>query len=187
MDVNKTKINIDDAIMLATWVNTSAVMDSYMKNLENLKKLAELEEGDAMKAIEDMFNNISLSDSKYESTIKQLEFQKRLSIQQVDIDEISSTLCDAYGVYSKIVGVNHRERMVNSPINKGIDPEMMEVSIKQAEQFMSIFETIVNEYKVNDKDFNKIQSDMLNEKMKNYLDDEEYEKCAIIRDKLNAM
>ena len=117
----------------------------------------------------------------YDSLIDQAETYKLKNTPlDTNIHHIDALMIDAYHVYHRLKiteeKVNQMMDMIQIPF---INKDMM---INETNKYKAIFEDLLENYKYDDPEIRGIQKGFLTEKMKEYVDKEEYENAARVRD-----
>jgi len=148
----KHKINIKDFLTFITWVQTYCLFEGKKFKYNNLLMQAE---------------TYSFNDTPLDT----------------NIHRIDDLMIDAFQIY-------HKLKETEDKISEVLDdmPEMKNIPIKKEEmiaetkKYEYIFEDLIENYKFDDPEVKGIQKGILTEKMAEYVQTEEYEKAAKVRD-----
>jgi len=184
----KTKIKIDDFLMLIGWVEVhhqlehSSFSNDDLANgkVPNLKNLVE--------NFSKPFKYQNLLDQAYTNKLADLPIDTK-------INHVDDFMVDVYRIYNKIIDTESKiditdvyKQMTASP---GLDKEMMKQIkpdlLKGAlDDFKKIFLDIIYNYEFEGTEIRGIQKNFIQEKLNYLIENEEYEEAAIFRDKLKT-
>lgn len=130
--------------------------------------------------------------SPYENLLEQVETYKLKNTPlDTDIHNIDDLMVDAYILYEKIKSkeeeiINMSDHFIYSNINNlfGFEIDINEVQ-KELGKLTDAFDYIMMECDFEGVQIKGIQKNFLNDKLKELVESEEYEKAAKIRDKIN--
>jgi len=113
----------------------------------------------------------------------QMLLDKSISIDSVLVDSnvlhIDELMLDAYGVYNKMKKVNEHIDMIDMFKVANLKKEDV---IRETEKYFNIFQDLIENYKYDDPEIRGIQQGILNEKMLDCVNVEDYETAAKYRD-----
>lgn len=95
-----------------------------------------------------------------------------------NLHKIDDLVIDAFKVYHKL---KETEEKVMDVI-ESIPLVSKEDALRETKRYENIFEDLMENYKFEDPEVRGIQKDVLNEKMKEYVAEEDYENAAKVRD-----
>lgn len=118
---------------------------------------------------------------KYEPLLEQAETYK-LNNTPLDttIHHIDELMIDAFQIYTKLQSTKERVKEVIENIQfPFITKDMI---LNEANKYEKIFEDLMENYKYEDPEIRGIQKGFLTERMKKYVEVEDYENAARVRD-----
>lgn len=115
----------------------------------------------------------------YQSLLEQAETYKFTNTPfDTKLHCIDELMIDAFKIYHKLKESEKRVEEVLETIPFVNKEEML----NETKKYQSIFEDLIENYKYEDTEIRGIQKGILNEKMNEYVAEENYEKAAIVRD-----
>jgi hypothetical protein len=115
----------------------------------------------------------------YESLYQQAQTYKYNDTPlDVNIHKIDDFLIDAYWIYDKLRKT--QDKMLD--IVDAIPTVNKDDIVKETQKYENIFESIMENFKFDEPEIRGIQKGILNERMKEYVEVEDYENAAKVRD-----
>lgn len=193
--MSKNTIKNDDFLILLRWVYSKEFSDKIIEIIKNTKESFELnikqdENGkDSLipdEKINKIISNIHFN-FKYQKLMEDCLLNDGNENVVIDINKIEDFMVDVYYVYDKIKNKSEAEDKFLSMIKLENMGDLGKSAQTEMEKLIKIFETCILESQFCTLNMIGIQKNMLTEMLNEFLNNEEYEKCAIIRDKLNSI
>lgn len=147
----KSKINIDDFLILVYWVKTHYWLEGRNFVHQHLLEQAETYQ----------YNNTPLD---------------------TNIHKIDNFMIDAFAIYRQLKETE--DKMIE--IFESLPTIKTEEFMEQTKKYEEIFENIMENYKFEEPEIRGIQRGILTIKMREYVELEEYEKAAQVRDMIKC-
>lgn len=108
---------------------------------------------------------------------------------EIPQDDFENILIDALPLVIKVETINNNMYMLDNSIlkNLNVGEEQINKEIEKMSSFVDIINNLIISNELNNNELKSKKLDILNNMMKDYIRDEEYEKCILLSDKIKNL
>lgn len=180
MKLERKKILVKDLIILLSWLRSVQQPKLTIEDMDALKNAS-------LTDIADIFSKKSTFNFKYDDLLLKASTTYH---KEMKVDEIDEIMFEIYPIYEKVKVIDSSEmesRISSNPLFNIYPKELIEESKRGLSEFITVYEKLLMGYKFEYANIRSIQKIVLENDLKRYIMEEEYEKCAEIRDKLKEV